>query len=75
MHISSPKSEKQFRHHADYVDVQMFFTFLKEINGSIPQIDCMIEAKKKDAALFQLMEEIKKRDDVEIIDGASFILL
>lgn len=75
MHISSPKSKKQFRHQADFVDVQMLFKFLQEIKGSVPQIDCMIEAKKKDAALFQLMEEIKERDDVEIIDGASFTLI
>lgn len=74
MHISSPKSEKAFRHHSDYVDSVMFFRFLKEIRGSIPQIDCMIEAKKKDQALFMLMEDIKHRDDVEIIDGSSFYL-
>ena len=34
----------------------------------------MIEAKRKDEALFHLMEEIKARDDVEIIDGSSFHL-
>lgn len=72
MHISSPKSEKEFRHHSDYVDIDMFFRFLKEIKGSIPQIDCMIEAKKKDQALFLLMEEVKKKDNVDIIDGSSF---
>ena len=35
---------------------------------------CMIEAKRKDEALFQLMEEVKKRDDVEIVDGSSFYI-
>jgi UV DNA damage endonuclease len=74
MHISSPKSEKEYRHHSDYVDIDMFFHFLKEIKGSVPQIDCMIEAKKKDEALFRLMEEIKTREDVEIVDGSSFHL-
>ncbi|OIK15952.1 UV damage endonuclease UvsE [Bacillus sp. MUM 116] len=74
MHISSPKSQKAFRHHADFVDMDMFFQFLKEIKGSVLQIDCMIEAKSKDEALFHLMEEIKARDDVEIIDGSSFHL-
>ncbi|MFJ8246909.1 UV DNA damage repair endonuclease UvsE [Peribacillus asahii] len=74
MHISSPKNEKAFRHHSDYVDVDMFFRFLKEVRGSVPQIDCMIEAKKKDEALFHLMEEVKVRDDIEIIDGSSFHL-
>jgi UV DNA damage endonuclease len=74
MHISSPKSEKAYRHHADYVDIDMFFRFLKEIQGSISQIDCMIEAKQKDEALFKLMEDVKKREDVDIIDGSSFLL-
>lgn len=74
MHISSPKSEKDFRSHSDYVDVDMFFTFLNGLRGSTPQIDCMIEAKQKDKALFQLMSEIKKRNDVEVIDGSTFKL-
>lgn len=74
MHISSPKSQNVFRHHADFVDINMFFQFLKEIKGSVLQIDCMIEAKSKDQALFHLMEEIKAREDVEIIDGSSFHL-
>ncbi|RLL46720.1 UV DNA damage repair endonuclease UvsE [Oceanobacillus piezotolerans] len=74
MHISSPKSEKEFRHHSDYVDVDMFFEFLHTIKDSVPQIDCMIEAKRKDEALFQLMEQVKSRKDVEIIDASSFHL-
>ncbi|MFK9093629.1 hypothetical protein [Bacillus salipaludis] len=32
------------------------------------------EVKGKDEAQFHLMEEIKTRDDVEIIDGSSFHL-
>lgn len=74
MHISSPKSEDKFRHHADTVDMDMFFTFLHEIKGSVPQIDCMIEAKQKDVALFTLVEQIKERKDVEMIDSSTFYL-
>ncbi|MBU9722046.1 MULTISPECIES: UV DNA damage repair endonuclease UvsE [Bacillaceae] len=74
MHISSPKSESQFRYHADYVDPQMFLKFLKEIDGSIPQIDCMIEAKQKDHALFRLMRDLEATGAIEKIDGASFTL-
>jgi UV DNA damage endonuclease len=74
MHISSPKSDKAFRHHSDFVDIDMFFRFLSVIKGSIPQLDCMIEAKMKDEALFKLIDEIKTRKDVEIIDGSSFYL-
>jgi UV DNA damage endonuclease len=74
MHISSPKSDKAFRHHSDFIDIDMFFKFLSVIKGSIPQLDCMIEAKMKDEALFKLMDEVKTRKDVEIIDGSSFYL-
>ncbi|WP_408007706.1 UV DNA damage repair endonuclease UvsE [Pseudalkalibacillus sp. A8] len=74
MHISSPKSEKQFRAHNDFVDVKMFMDFLNEIKGSVDQIDCMIEAKRKDEALFKLMDDIKQYENIEINDGASFYI-
>lgn len=72
MHISSPRDEKNFRAHADYVDPKMFMDFIQGIKGSVPEIHCMIEAKKKDEALFRLMEEMKSYPEIEIIDGASF---
>ncbi|WP_088071294.1 UV DNA damage repair endonuclease UvsE [Gottfriedia luciferensis] len=72
MHISSPRDEKDIRAHADFVDSKMFITFLNEIYGSVNQIDCMIEAKQKDNALFQLMEDIKNHPSIEIINEASF---
>ncbi|SHF92019.1 UV DNA damage repair endonuclease UvsE [Ornithinibacillus halophilus] len=75
MHISSPKSENQFRSHADYVDVEMFLNFLRAVKGSVNQIDCMIEAKQKDDALFKLMEDIKENRDIKILDGGSFKIL
>ncbi|GAA0367485.1 UV DNA damage repair endonuclease UvsE [Bacillus horti] len=74
MHISSPRNEKQFRAHADFVDGRMFMDFLRKVKGSVPHIDCMIEAKQKDSALFRLMEDLKEHEDIEIIDGASFKL-
>ncbi|UFU01185.1 UV DNA damage repair endonuclease UvsE [Radiobacillus kanasensis] len=72
IHISSPKSEKQFRAHADYVDSEMFRQFMKEVSGTIPQVDCMIEAKQKDAALFKLVEDLKKDPDIKWHEGAVF---
>lgn len=74
MHISSPRDERDPRAHADYIDSAMFLTFLREIKGSVPQIDCMVEAKQKDEALFQLMQDMQRQDDVEIVDGASFYI-
>ncbi|RDU34843.1 UV DNA damage repair endonuclease UvsE [Neobacillus piezotolerans] len=72
MHISSPKSEKEFRAHAGYIDSRMFLEFLRKVKGSVPEIDCMIEAKEKDAALFKLMKDLRKEASIEIIDQASF---
>ncbi|WP_370640518.1 UV DNA damage repair endonuclease UvsE [Salipaludibacillus sp. CUR1] len=72
MHISSPKSEKEFKAHADYVDVDLLLDFVKKTNGSARQIDCMIEAKKKDNALFKLTNELKKHPNIEMITQSSF---
>ena len=72
MHISSPRSEKEFRAHANYVDPDLFLGFLDRIKGSIPEIYCMIEAKQKDAALFRLMDDMQGREGVTIIDKSSF---
>ncbi|WP_338787808.1 UV DNA damage repair endonuclease UvsE [Metabacillus sp. FJAT-53654] len=72
MHISSPKNEKEFRAHSDYIDVQMFMDFLTSIKGSVNRVDCMIEAKQKDNALFQLVHDLKKYGEIKWIDKASF---
>jgi len=72
MHISSPRSEKDFRAHADNVDAEMFLTFLHKIKGTVPEIHCMIEAKQKDGALFQLVKDMKGHEDLEWLDQSSF---
>ncbi|WP_077210585.1 UV DNA damage repair endonuclease UvsE [Bacillus dakarensis] len=72
MHISSPKSEKDFRAHADYIDPDMFLEFLNKIKGSVPEIHCMIEAKKKDDALFMLSKALKEREGINFIDQSTF---
>ncbi|KHE67380.1 UV DNA damage repair endonuclease UvsE [Halobacillus sp. BBL2006] len=64
MHISSPKSREDFKSHADFVDAEMFLDFVKKVNGSIEQIDCMIEAKQKDDALFRLVEDLKEHPNI-----------
>lgn len=75
MHISSPRSENEFRAHAEFVDPDLFLAFLKEIKGSVPEIHCMIEAKQKDAALFRLMEDMQERTGIKILDSSSFQLI
>lgn len=74
MHISSPRSEKEYRAHSEFIDPKMFQAFLNKIKGSIPEIHCMIEAKKKDEALFQLAEDLRNMEGVEAISGAVFKL-
>lgn len=74
MHISSPRDEKDVRAHADFVDAKMFLQFLHTIKGSVPEIHCMIEAKQKDEALFQLMRDLQKYKEIERIDGGSFYI-
>jgi UV DNA damage endonuclease len=71
MHISSPRSEKEFRAHANFVDPDMFLRFLNHIKGSVPEIHCMIEAKQKDAALFRLMEDLQRKE-ITVMDKSSF---
>lgn len=74
MHISSPRDEKNFRAHADYIDSNMLLDFLLKVKGSVKEIHCMIEAKKKDEALFRLMDELKGMKDVEAVDGSTCII-
>ncbi|MBM7705017.1 UV DNA damage repair endonuclease UvsE [Metabacillus iocasae] len=74
MHISSPRDEKDFRAHANYINAEMFKDFLFKVKGSVPQIDCMIEAKQKDDALFQLMEDLKGTKGIELASKSTFYL-
>ncbi|MFC5651466.1 UV DNA damage repair endonuclease UvsE [Paenibacillus solisilvae] len=75
LHVSSPKSGKDPRGHADHVEVEPLFRFLKETAGSVDRLDCMLEAKQKDAALFKLMDEFRelqaRGESIRMLDGAS----
>lgn len=60
VHLSSPKSAKQPRAHADYVSWEFalpFFEALHAAGSSVDVVDVMIEAKKKDLALFELRNQ------------------
>lgn len=58
IHFSSPRSDRDFRSHADWVNSSDFREFLT-INPRL-DIDVMIEAKMKDLAVLKLREELKK---------------
>ncbi|OAT85127.1 UV damage endonuclease UvdE [Bacillus sp. MKU004] len=72
MHISSPRSQKEYKAHADFIEPEMFMEFLQGIKGTVDQVDCMIEAKKKDDALFRLAEELKGEKGLDWVDETSF---
>jgi len=75
IHVSSPKSESDPRGHADYVEPGPLLEFLLGIAEQTPELDVMIEAKKKDDALLQLMERLRAVEaeggPVRTIDGGT----
>lgn len=76
IHVSSPKNEKDVRGHADYVELEPLLTFLRHIAPLESHVDVMIEAKRKDDALFKLMDELIRRQDegIQIIDPATIAI-
>ncbi|WP_058302791.1 UV DNA damage repair endonuclease UvsE [Gorillibacterium timonense] len=71
IHVSSPRSERDIRAHADYVEPAPLLHFLHSIAGFAPQLDIMIEAKQKDAALFKLVDDLAREKGIRRIDGAT----
>jgi UV DNA damage endonuclease len=71
IHVSSPKSEKAFRSHADYVDVEFLMPLIGALKELKVDVDFMIEAKKKDMAMLQLIADISKIRFVKRISGGS----
>lgn len=71
IHVSSPKSDKDVRAHADYVEPGPLLAFLRSVAALTPRLDVMIEAKMKDDALFRLMDDLIPVTGVERIDQAS----
>ncbi|WP_127498409.1 UV DNA damage repair endonuclease UvsE [Paenibacillus glycanilyticus] len=75
IHASSPKSLSDPRGHADNVEPEPLVQFLRSVAASTPRIDCMLEAKHKDAALLKLMEDLKEMaalgNGIRILDGGT----
>lgn len=75
LHFSSPKDGPKDRKHADFIDGQHFVEFIESCKPLNKDIDIMIEAKKKDLALNDLVFSIKKlRKDWKWIDSSTFEL-
>ena len=74
IHFSSPKNltKKQIRCHSDYINSNDFIKFIEKIKKYNIDIDIMIEAKKKDEALFRLIRELKYKTNYKFLDETSF---
>lgn len=73
IHFSSPKDKKNKISHNDYINSDDFIDFLNKVKDLNIDIDIMIEAKKKDDALFKLVRELKYKTDYKFIDDTTFI--
>lgn len=75
IHASSPKSGRDPRGHADHVEPGALLRFLREVAGSCPRLDVMLEAKRKDDALLVLMDALRaigeKEGGFRVMDGAT----
>lgn len=72
VHLSSQKEGKNKKAHADHVRIEEVIELVKGNNSLASQIDCMLEAKHKDFAVFKMMEELQSLDDIKILNGATF---
>ncbi|WP_168122521.1 UV DNA damage repair endonuclease UvsE [Paenibacillus sp. HB172176] len=71
IHVSSPRDEKDFRAHHDYIDPEQLIAFLRRCRElDVPQVDVMVEAKMKDLAALKLAEDLGKIRGVKRLDGA-----
>ncbi|EPZ43533.1 UV DNA damage repair endonuclease UvsE [Alicyclobacillus acidoterrestris] len=71
VHMSSPKSARDFRAHADFVNVDELCHFLDLVRPLDTDLDMMIEAKQKDLAVRKLLQDLSHVDGVTVLDGGS----
>ncbi|WP_335871478.1 UV DNA damage repair endonuclease UvsE [Bacillus sp. 2205SS5-2] len=74
VHISSPKSDNAFRAHADYVDARFIEGFFAALRKFDTDVDFMIEAKSKDLAMRQLIEDLSSIRGVKRIGGGTLMM-
>ncbi|QGU95640.1 UV DNA damage repair endonuclease UvsE [Clostridium bovifaecis] len=73
IHVSSPRDDAKDRKHADYIEAKDFIRFIEMCKPLEKDIDVMIEAKKKDLALYKLAEDIKSiKSEWKWIDDTTF---
>lgn len=71
IHLSSPKSETDFRSHHEYVNSEDVYTALRQLREYNTNMDAMVEAKQKDRAMFRLVRELCSMPGVEQVNDAA----
>ncbi|HEY8464981.1 MAG TPA: UV DNA damage repair endonuclease UvsE [Bacillota bacterium] len=61
VHISSPRDENNPRYHADFICATTVANLIRLTQNLGQNFDIMIEAKKKDLALFKLGDDLRQR--------------
>lgn len=71
IHISSPRNQKEFRAHAEMVDLDFILPLLDLLRELGQDVDFMIEAKSKDKATLKLVEDMSKLRGYKRISGGA----
>ncbi len=71
IHVSSPRSDTDLRSHHDYVDTGSIYEFLKMASSFKTNIDVMVEAKQKDKAMLDLVQNLGKMPGIKPVNDAS----
>jgi UV DNA damage endonuclease len=74
VHLSSPKDEKAYRSHHDFVSLEYVLPFFKMVSAFTDELDVMIEAKQKDRAALQLINELEKVRGFKRINGGTILM-
>jgi UV DNA damage endonuclease len=74
VHLSSPKDEKAYRSHHDFVSLDYVLPFFKMMSAYTERLDVMIEAKQKDRAALKLIEELSGVRGFKRLTGGTILM-
>jgi UV DNA damage endonuclease len=74
VHLSSPKDDKAYRSHHDYVSLDYVLPFFKMMAEFTDELDVMVEAKQKDRAVLQLIDELEKVRGFKRMSGGTILM-
>lgn len=73
IHFSSPKSSREFRSHADDIDLKEFHAFLDIAKKVGRDFDVMLEAKNKNIALINLSNRLEILKGIKKVNESEFV--